>query len=126
MLISFLAHSSALAGSLHDLGIEALSSDNNWSRRWTWLRMLAVVFVLSTGTATAQTYFVAPGSSGSDANDCLSPSPCATFQRAVDLLPDWNLLWDPSRTGHLQPKDKRFLLQNNLDQWPLGPKRGLY
>jgi len=55
--------------------------------------VLGVILVLSTVPAAAQTYtsytyYVAPAPNGSDANDCLGPStPCATFQRAVDLCP---------------------------------------
>jgi hypothetical protein len=49
---------------------------------------LSAILFLSTVTAAAQTYFVAPTPSGSDRNDCLGPSTaCATFQRAVDLCP---------------------------------------
>jgi hypothetical protein len=51
---------------------------------------IIAMLVLSTVTTAAQVhfYYVAPGPSGSDANDCLSPSKsCATFQRAVDRCP---------------------------------------
>jgi hypothetical protein len=52
------------------------------------LTALSAILFLSTVTAAAQTYYVAPSPSGSDANDCSSPStPCATFQRAVNLCP---------------------------------------
>jgi hypothetical protein len=59
---------------------------------WTRLQVVVAAVVLSTVTATAeypgQVYYVAPAPSGSDENDCLSPStPCATFQRAVNLCP---------------------------------------
>ena len=64
------------------------TKDRTWSTRCTWLAAVGVILVLSSMTAAAQTYFVAPRPSGSDANDCLSSStPCATFQRAVDLCP---------------------------------------
>jgi len=56
----------------------------------TLLQALVAILILSTVTAVAQThtYFIAPAPSGSDANDCLSPSKaCTTFQRAVDLCP---------------------------------------
>jgi hypothetical protein len=55
---------------------------------WKQLRAIVVVLVLSTVTATAETYHLAPAPSGSDANDCSSPSKaCATFQRAANLCP---------------------------------------
>jgi hypothetical protein len=58
------------------------------SYSWKKLRAMVALFLLSTITAAAQTYHVAPGPTGSDANDCSSPSKaCATFQRAVDLCP---------------------------------------
>ena len=60
----------------------------DWGPCQMRLQALVVTLVLSTVTAAAQTYFIAPAPSGSDANDCLSPSKaCATFQRAVDLCP---------------------------------------
>jgi hypothetical protein len=62
--------------------------DLGWSYRWKQLRALITLLVLSTVTAAAQTYYIAPEPSGSDANDCLSASnACATFQRAVTLCP---------------------------------------
>ena len=65
-----------------------MSFDLGWTSRWIWPQALVATVVLSTVTAAAQTYYVAPAPSGSDANDCLGPSTsCATFQRAVDLCP---------------------------------------
>src|SRR5262249_3004602 len=67
---------------------EPMPFDRGWTTRWIWPQALAATVVLSTVTAAAQTYYVAPSPSGSDANDCLSPSnSCATFQRAVDQCP---------------------------------------
>jgi len=66
-----------------------------WTSRWIWRQSLAATVVLSTVTASAENYHIAPANyhiapapTGSDANDCLGPStPCATFQRAVNLCP---------------------------------------
>src|SRR5262249_8202790 len=52
------------------------------------VQALIALIVLSSETAAAQTYHVAPAPSGSDANDCSSLSNvCATFQRAANLCP---------------------------------------
>ena len=65
-----------------------MSSSLGWRSRWKQLQALIALLVLSSGAAAAETYYVAPAPSGSDANDCLSPSKaCATFQRAVNLCP---------------------------------------
>jgi hypothetical protein len=54
----------------------------------TLSRAVGAVLFLSTATAGAQVYQVAPPPLGSDENDCLGASrPCATFQRAVNLCP---------------------------------------
>lgn len=54
----------------------------------TLLGALVTILVLSTVTVAAQTYYIAPEPSGSDANDCLTrQKACATFQRAVNLCP---------------------------------------
>jgi len=97
-----------------------ISADSNWSPRWTRLRTLATVFFLSTGTAAAQTYFVSPGPSGSDANDCLSPSkPCATFQRGVDLCPRGGICGIVAAPGIYSQKTNVFYHKTILIDGPL-------
>lgn len=76
-----------LAVHLRNLWFKPMSFASLRSSGWKHLLSL-VVLLLSTATAAAEIYHVAPAPGGSDANDCLSPSTqCATFQRAVDLCP---------------------------------------